>query len=64
MRQTTVYRRQPYSHLKKPRIRVERDRNGLSQEEREAQHNFPFDDYEPINLKPQPLAIPLKKENP
>lgn len=37
---------------KKPRHRVARDRNGLSQEQREAQCDFPFDDFEPINVKP------------
>lgn len=36
---------------KKPRHRVVRDRNGLSQEQREAQRDFPFDDFESINIK-------------
>lgn len=30
---------------RKPLPRIERDRNGLSQEQREAQHSFPFDDF-------------------
>ena len=34
------------------RVVVSRDRDGLSQEQREAQHDFPFDDFEPINVKP------------
>jgi hypothetical protein len=34
----------------KPRSRAKRDRNGLSAEERDAQSDFPFDSYEPLEV--------------
>lgn len=32
------------------RLKPKRDKNGLTEEERRDQNDFPFDDYEPLNV--------------
>jgi hypothetical protein len=46
----------PCRDERKPRIRVKRDRNGLSAEEHAAQSDFRFDAYEPFEISAGPMS--------